>query len=63
MVVSSTPRSNFTDVRSPDTTVTNLDISNDDHFTTALAAIGTFPELVTSLMQVNTNNNAGVFVV
>jgi hypothetical protein len=62
-MVSSTPRSNFTDVRSPETSITGLDISNDDHFTTALAAVGTFPEIMTNLMRLNTNNGAGIYVV
>jgi len=47
----STPRSNFTDVRSSDTSVTGLNLGNDDKFATAMAAVGTFPEIILDLLK------------
>jgi hypothetical protein len=30
---------------------------------TAMAAVGTFPEIVKDLLKLQTNNNAGIYVV
>ena len=51
IMTQSSPRSNFTDVLNSETSVTGLNIRNDDHFVTAMAAVGTFPEIVKSLMK------------
>jgi len=59
----STPTSNFTDVRAADTSVAGLSVANDDHLVTAMAAVGTFPEIVKALLKLQTNNNAGIYVV
>jgi hypothetical protein len=50
-------------VRAADTSVAGLSVANDDHFVTAMAAVGTFPEIVKALLKLQTNNAAGIYVV